>query len=51
MSFIQSKHQIRLRIAQEAARLIIEEGIQDFLLAKQKAASRLRINNKDRFTL
>ncbi len=46
MSFIQSKHHIRVHIAQEAARLIIEENIQDFLLAKQKAAARLRIHNK-----
>lgn len=46
MSFIPSKQQARLRIAQEAARIIVEEGIQDFLIAKQKAASRLRINTK-----
>ena len=46
MSFIQSKHHSRVRIAQEAARLMIEENIQDFLLAKQKAATRLRLHNK-----
>lgn len=33
----------RERIAQEAARLISEEGIQDYYLAKQKAAQRLAV--------
>lgn len=36
----QDQH-MRVRIAQEAARLIAEEGIKDFLLAKRKAAQRL----------
>lgn len=33
--------QMRVRIAQEAARLISEEGIQDFYVAKRKAAQHL----------
>lgn len=33
--------QMRVRIAQEAARLMIEEGVQDFYTAKKKAALRL----------
>lgn len=33
--------QMRQRIAQEAARLIVSEGIRDYLVAKRKAASRL----------
>lgn len=32
---------VRLLIAEEAARVMAEEGIRDFLLAKRKAASRL----------
>ena len=35
----------RLRIAQEAARLITEHGIRDFRQAKLKAAERLRISD------
>lgn len=35
--------QIRTRIAQEAARLMIEGGIRDFHLAKRKAAQQLRV--------
>jgi hypothetical protein len=33
--------QMRVRIAQEAARLIAEEGVQDFYVAKRKAAQHL----------
>lgn len=33
--------QMRQRIAQEAARLIVSEGIRDYLIAKRKAAERL----------
>ena len=33
--------QIRRMLAVEAARLMAEQGIQDFLLAKRKAAARL----------
>jgi len=36
--------QLRLAVAQEAARLMAEHGIEDFLLAKRKAAERLMIN-------
>lgn len=36
-----AKHRVRLRIAQESARIIVEEGIRDYLTAKQKAATRL----------
>ncbi|SMF94149.1 hypothetical protein SAMN02949497_1456 [Methylomagnum ishizawai] len=37
------KDRLRLRIAQEAARIMAEEGIHDRLPAKQKAAARLGI--------
>jgi hypothetical protein len=37
--------QLRLAIAQEAARLMDEHGIEDFLLAKRKAAERLLISD------
>ncbi len=33
--------QMRQRIAQEAARLIVSEGVRDYLVAKRKAAERL----------
>lgn len=36
----------RQRLAQEAARIIAEEGITDFHWAKQKAASRLGVGNR-----
>lgn len=32
---------LRLRVAQEAARLMVEQGIRDFALAKRKAAERV----------
>jgi len=35
--------QMRLRIAQEAARLMAEEGVQDFYAAKRKAAHQLGV--------
>jgi hypothetical protein len=35
------KDRVRVRIAQEAARLMIEEGIREYRPAKQKAAARL----------
>ncbi len=38
-------HEQRLRIAVEAARLMSENGIRDFHLAKRKAAERLGIHN------
>ncbi len=37
--------QLRLAVAQEAARLMAEHGIEDFLLAKRKAAERLLISD------
>jgi hypothetical protein len=37
--------QLRLAVAQEAARLMAEHGIEDFLLAKRKAAERLLITD------
>ncbi|MGZ8215707.1 hypothetical protein [Methylomagnum sp.] len=37
------RDKLKLRIAQEAARIIAEEGIHDYLPAKQKAAARLGI--------
>ena len=38
-----AEYQMRMRIAQEAARLIAEEGQKDFGLAKRKAAQRLGV--------
>ena len=43
-----ARDKIRLRIAQEAARLIVEEGIRDYLPAKQKAAARLGVSETRR---
>lgn len=37
--------QLRYALAQEAARLMAEQGIEDFLLAKRKAAERLLVND------
>lgn len=37
-------NQIKLHIAQEAARIIVDEGITDYLIAKKKAAKRLNIS-------
>ena len=39
-----SKQRIRIRIAQEAAKIIVEEGINDYFFAKQKAATRLGLD-------
>jgi hypothetical protein len=38
---------VRLELAEEAARLIDEHGIQDFSLAKRKAAERLGVRGQD----
>ncbi|HET7588524.1 MAG TPA: hypothetical protein VFL45_10650 [Gammaproteobacteria bacterium] len=38
----------RLRIAQEAARILAEEGVRDFLLAKRKATERLGMDARSR---
>lgn len=40
-----TKDRVKRRIAQEAARIIVEEGIHDYLPAKQKAAARLGISS------
>lgn len=37
---------LRLRLVQECARIMADEGIQDFRSAKRKAASRLNVVNK-----
>ena len=39
-----TKDRMRWRIAQEAARIVAEEGIHDYLPAKQKAAARLGLS-------
>jgi len=39
--FARGEDQIRQRIVQEAARLMAEDGVRDFALAKRKAAQRL----------
>jgi hypothetical protein len=39
-------HRIRTLIAQECARLITEEGVQDFGAARRKAALRLAVGNR-----
>ncbi len=41
-----SSKQLRLRIAHEAARLMAEHGIGDFLLAKRKAAATLGVDDR-----
>lgn len=38
--------QVRQRIAQDAARLMVEHGIKDFYTAKQKAAENIGINDR-----
>jgi hypothetical protein len=37
---------LRARVAEEAARIMIEHGIRDFAQAKRKAAERLRLNGR-----
>ena len=39
-------HRLKTLIAQECARLIAEEGVQDFSAARRKAALRLAVNNR-----
>lgn len=41
-------HEERLRslVSQEAARIIVDEGVKDFHLAKQKAATRLKLSEQ-----
>ncbi len=43
--FSQRSEDLRRALAQEAARLMAEHGIDDFLQAKRKAADRLRVND------
>lgn len=38
--------QLRLRVAEEAARIMREQGVRDFLLAKRKAAERLGVEDR-----
>jgi len=40
------ENRLRTLISQECARIMVEEGVKDFLLAKRKAAARLCITNK-----
>ncbi|CAL1240730.1 hypothetical protein [Candidatus Methylocalor cossyra] len=42
---MQSKDRIRVRIAQEAARVMAEEGVREYFAAKQKAAARLGVGD------
>jgi hypothetical protein len=37
---------LRIRIAQEAARILLEEGVKDYQLAKRKAAQRLNAGDR-----
>lgn len=37
---------LRARVAEEAARIMIEQGVRDYSLAKRKAAERLRLNGR-----
>lgn len=43
--------QLRRAIAQEAARIMVEHGIDDFLLAKRKAAERLLVSSANNTVL
>lgn len=41
------KHQrLRIQLAQEAARIILNEGVKDYQMAKRKATERLRISDR-----
>ncbi len=40
--------QLRIRVAQEAARIMVQQGVRDFLLAKQKAADRLGVTDRSK---
>lgn len=39
-------NRVRILITQESARIMAEEGVKDFLVAKRKAANRLGVSNK-----
>src|SRR5476649_1024454 len=43
--FSQRAEDLRRRLAQEAARMMAEHGIEDYLQAKRKAADRLGVND------
>ena len=43
--FSQRSEDLRRALAQEAARIMAEHGIEDFLMAKRKAADRLGVND------
>lgn len=43
--FARGEQQIRQRIIQETARIMAEDGVQDFALAKRKAAARLNLGD------
>ena len=43
--FSQRAEDLRRALAQEAARIMAEHGIEDFLQAKRKAADRLGVND------
>lgn len=45
---LQRHNDLRRVLAQEAARIIAEEGVRDFLLAKRKAAARLEVRENAR---
>jgi hypothetical protein len=38
--------ELRARVAEEAARIMREQGVRDFLLAKRKAADRLGVTDR-----
>lgn len=44
---VQRTGELRIRVAQEAARIMREQGIRDFLLAKRKAADRLGVMDRN----
>lgn len=37
---------LRILLTQECARIMVDEGVKDFILAKRKAAARLNVSNK-----
>ena len=38
---------LRQQIAQEAARIVVDEGERDYFAAKSRAAKRFAVNNQD----
>lgn len=41
-----NENRVRILLAQESARIMAEEGVRDFLVAKRKAANRLGVSNR-----